>query len=108
MSEAGGRLRLRCSVNEVPYDYQVQLEAVASNLGRGVYYLFVCPLSRRRAKALYSCWGSSYFAHRVALGVKYEPQYVAGPFGAVVPYYKRSLQAERALEKSNRKTYSLV
>ncbi len=105
MSEAGGWLRLRYSMNEVPYDYLIQLEAVASNLGRGVYYLFICPLSRRRAKTLYSCWGTPYFAHRAALGVRYETQYVAGAFGAVVPFYKRSVQVQKALERPYRKEW---
>lgn len=103
MTEAGGALRLRYSVREISYDYLIQLEAVTSNLRRGVYYLFVCPLSGRRAKTLYSCWGTPYFAHRAALGVRYETQYVSGPFGAVVPFYKRSIYVQRAFDKPNRK-----
>jgi hypothetical protein len=103
MLEVGGWLRLRYSVNETPYDYTIELEAVTSNLGRGVYYLFICPLSGRRAKTLYWCQGIPYFAHRAALGVKYETQYVAGPFGAVVPYFKRHQRATKELDKPHRK-----
>jgi hypothetical protein len=105
MLDASGWLRLSYSVNETPYNYLIQLEAVASNLGRGVYYLFLCPLSGRRAKTLYWCPGAPYFAHRAELGVKYETQYVAGIFGAVVPFYKRSIQAQRALERPRRKRW---
>jgi hypothetical protein len=103
MSEVGGWLRLRYSVKEIPYDYMIQLEAVASNLGRGVYYLFICPLSGQRAKKLYSCWGSPYFAHRAALGVRYETQYVAGLFGKVVPYFKNHKRVAKDLDESQRK-----
>lgn len=105
MNEAGGWLRLRYSVNGISYDYLIELVTVVSNLGRGVYYLFICPLSGRRAKTLYSCWGSPYFAHRAALGVRYETQYAAGPFGAVVPYFKRSIRVERALERPYQKRH---
>jgi hypothetical protein len=94
MTETGGWLRLRYSVKAVPYDYLIQIEAVTSNLGRGVYYLFRCPLSGQR---------TPYFAHRAALGVKYETQYVAGPFGAVLPYFKRHCRAIKELEKPQRK-----
>ncbi|UOQ53397.1 hypothetical protein [Hymenobacter cellulosivorans] len=103
--EAAGWLRLCYSAYGIPYNYVIELEAVASNLGRGAYFLFKCPLSGRRAKTLYSCCGSPYFAHRVALGVKYETQYVAGPFGAVVPFYKRSISLQKAFKKPYRKEW---
>jgi hypothetical protein len=107
MSEAGGLLRLRYSVSEVPYDYLIQLEAVASNLGRGMYYLFICPLSGQRAKTLYSCWNSCGFVHRTTLGIKYETQYVSGPFGATLPFFKRHLLVSRQLARpQNKKRYA--
>jgi hypothetical protein len=105
MTVAGGSLRLQYSVGQASIDYQITIEAVSSNLGRGAYYLFLCPLLGERAKTLYSCPGVPRFAHRATLGVRYETQYVAGAFGAVLPFFKRAINAKRAFSSPYKKTW---
>jgi len=47
-------------------DYQIRLESIPSNLGRGEVFYFICPRSGRRIRILYMCYGSQIFKSRKA------------------------------------------
>jgi hypothetical protein len=66
-----GRDGVKQSIN-----YVVNIEGVPSNLGSGLNYYFVCPFTGKRAKILYSCYGSPYFKSRGAYKnrIYYRPQ----------------------------------
>lgn len=52
------------AVNDL--DYKIQLTSIPSNLGRGQIYYFICPITGRKARILYKCYGSLYFKSRKA------------------------------------------
>ncbi len=47
-------------------DYLVFLVTQPSNLGKGVVYYFICPMSGRRCRIIYSAYGSPFFTAREA------------------------------------------
>ena len=66
-------LMLRYSIDGQDVTQHIQLEAVPSNLNRGRYWFFICPVSGRRCKKLHLIRG--LFQHRTALsGVFYQQQ----------------------------------
>jgi len=50
--------------NGEPVDYKVKLVSVASNLGRGKIWYFLCPVTGKRCRKLYGV--GKYFLHRDA------------------------------------------
>ena len=56
-----------------PIKYRVELVTVPSNVGKGVYWFFICPHTGKRCRKLYLIDG--YFYHRSAFrGCMYEKQ----------------------------------
>ncbi|MEO0778489.1 MAG: hypothetical protein AAF146_18120 [Bacteroidota bacterium] len=49
-----------------PRDYRINFERVPSNLGKGEVLYFICPVSERRCRVLYSAYGSLFFKVREA------------------------------------------
>lgn len=49
-----------------PIDYKIQIIGLPSNLGKGENLYFVCPVSYKLCKILYSCYGCKYFMSREA------------------------------------------
>lgn len=48
------------------HEYSIQLCTIPSNLGRGEIVYFVCPITGRRARILYKCYGSKIWKSRGA------------------------------------------
>lgn len=48
------------------YDYKIQIDSIPSNLGKGLNHYFICPVSYRRCKILYLCYGANVFKCREA------------------------------------------
>src|SRR5687768_1248105 len=66
-------LELDYKVNETPVNYQVQLVAAPSNLGKGFVWFFRCPRTEKRCRKLYLV--QTYFYHRSAFrGCMYDIQ----------------------------------
>lgn len=66
-------LELDYSFNKIPINYIVPLVSVPSNLGKGVVWFFVCPITGNRCRKLYLV--DRYFYHRSAVkGCMYEKQ----------------------------------
>lgn len=49
-----------------PIDYKINIVGLPSNLGKGENLYFVCPVSYKLCKILYSCYGCKYFMSRGA------------------------------------------
>jgi len=47
-------------------DYRIQLSSIPSNLGRGLIWYFICPITGRKTRILYKCYGSLHFKSRRA------------------------------------------
>lgn len=66
-------LELKYLSNDIPVNYQVSIVSVPSNLGKGVVWYFLCPVTRKRCRKLYLVGGK--FLHREAFrGCFYEKQ----------------------------------
>jgi len=50
----------------IAISYNIPLESVKSNLGKGRNYYFICPFSELRCKKLYLVGNSEHFKHRKA------------------------------------------
>lgn len=78
-------------------DYQIRLDSIPSNLGKGEIYYFICPRSGRRIRILYRCYGSHYFKARKAYQIRifYQSQ-----ISSKKDYHNsRYFEAERKLEE---------
>lgn len=61
------------SFNDEPRKYKVGLVTIPANIGKGVIWYFVCPVTKKRCRVLYSIDG--YFLHRQAFkGCMYKIQ----------------------------------
>lgn len=59
--------------NDEKIFYNINIESVPSNLGKGEIYYFVCPRTGKHCRKLY--FSSSYFLHRTAFsGLMYQNQ----------------------------------
>ena len=47
-------------------DYKIYLTTIPSNLSRGQIYYFICPITGRRCRILYKCYGSLIWKSRFA------------------------------------------
>lgn len=61
---AGRFINVKYEYEDIFLDYDIRIEAVESNLGKGYNYYFLCPVSNKRAKILYLCNETYRFIHR--------------------------------------------
>jgi hypothetical protein len=59
-------VRLKYNYSNKLVEYDIQLNEVKSNLGKGVILYFICPQTFKRCKVLYCCYGSEIFKSRGA------------------------------------------
>ena len=52
--------------NKTDKDYKISLVAVPSNLGKGEVLYFICPVTHRKCRILYCCYGSDIWKSRMA------------------------------------------
>lgn len=64
-------LRLIYSVNNTDFDYKIQIDEVASNLGKGTILYFLCPESDKRSRVLFSAYGEPKFLNREYYHIKH-------------------------------------
>jgi len=66
-------IKLDYKYRDKPHKYKLRLVTVSSNLGKGLIWYFLCPVTNKRCRKLYSVGG--YFLHREAFkGCMYESQ----------------------------------
>jgi hypothetical protein len=98
-------LELDYKCNEAPINYIVQLVSVPSNIGKGVVWYFVCPLTGKRCRKLYLHEG--YFYHRSAFrGCMYEKQTYSKLGNALGAYFAVDNLHEQLRKKHFKKTYA--
>jgi hypothetical protein len=61
---ANPQITLSYCYNKDSRQYRIQLEAKRSNLGKGIHWYFICPLTKKRCRKLYLVKG--LFLHREA------------------------------------------
>jgi len=73
--ETQKRMILDYQVRGEPVRYEIALESIPTNLGKGKRWYFVCPHTRQRCMNLICPTGSKYFLHRSAFpDLMYESQ----------------------------------
>lgn len=66
-------LELNYKIHDKPINYKVNLITVTSNIGKGVVWFFICPVTGKRCRKLYLV--GTYFLHREAFtGCMYDKQ----------------------------------
>lgn len=71
LKDGFGYIRLKYTVTtsrgeKTDHNYKIQITSVPSNLGNGSVLYFVCPVSSKRCRILYKCYGSKIWKHRKA------------------------------------------
>ncbi len=95
--------------NETSIRYEVQLISVPSNLGKGLVWYFICPITGKRCRKLHLA--NTYFQHRSAFsGAMYQKQtcskkdrYYSLMFSTI---FKSEQIYEQIYSKNFKKTYS--
>lgn len=95
--------------NGVPVKYKVQLVSIASNLGKGMVWYFLCPNTGKRCRKLYLI--DTYFLHREAFsGCMYEKQTQSKKYREIEKifgnYYKRDEINEQLNKKYFKREYA--
>jgi hypothetical protein len=68
-------IRLHYQTSGEERDYTIYLQALTSNLGAGLVWYFICPVTNKRCRKLYAVGSGAYFLHRSAYrGVYYDSQ----------------------------------
>lgn len=103
------RIFFNYKCNEILIKYEVQLVSVPSNLGKGLVWYFICPITGKRCRKLYLA--NTYFQHRSAFsGAMYQKQtcskkdrYYSLMFSTI---FKSEQIYEQINSKNFKKTYS--
>jgi hypothetical protein len=103
------RIFFNYKCNEILIKYEVQLVSVPSNLGKGLVWYFICPITGKRCRKLYLA--NTYFQHRSAFrGAMYQKQtqskksrYADKTLGA---YFQREQLVEQIYKKYFRTHYA--
>lgn len=87
-----------------PINYKVLLKLQKSNLGKGYYYYFVCPVTGKQARKLYLSGG--YFLHRTAFkGCMYECQTQSKHMREIEKFYGAYFDYDKLIDELNRKYF---
>lgn len=92
-----------------PRKYKIDIVSVPSNLGKGEVLYFLCPVTKKRCRILYSVGG--YFLHRKAFkGCMYDCQTVSKKYRELnklfIPEYKIDKLYSEKNKKHFKKTYA--
>ena len=97
-------VQLDYNFRDQPRKYKVQLVSVPSNLGRGETWYFLCPVTQKRCRILYSIDG--YFLHREAFkGCYYESQTRSKKWREMEKIYGDAFDLDRLYEKLYQKYF---
>ncbi len=89
--------------NGVSLNYRVKLIAVPSNLGKGFYYYFLCPIALKACRKLYLSNGR--FVHRSIIDGYYLSQLIKPADRDMIKMLRHQFQKERYLDESFNKYY---
>lgn len=87
-----------------PRKYKVQITSTPSNLCKGEIWYFICPITKKRCRKLYSIGG--YFLHREAFnGCMYESQTQSKKYRELTKNYGALFENESIYETINSKHF---
>lgn len=94
--------------DEYKRNYKVYITGVKSNLGKGLNYYFLCPVSNRRCKILYGAYGSHYFKSRESYQnrIYYDCQIASKHYYSIQRYFTLEKRLEKLCRKKHRETYN--
>ncbi len=89
------------------FEYTIQLTTIPSNLGRGEIVYFLCPITGRRARILYKCYGSKIWKSRGAYRqrIYYASQQCSKLSYHNTRYWALEKEIERCMGRSKKKHY---
>ena len=79
------------------FKYRIDLESIPSNLGKGEVLYMVCPVSAKRCRILYKCYGSQIWKSRYAY--RYRIYYQSQISSKLHHYIDRYWDIEKHLEE---------
>lgn len=87
-----------------PISYNVFLDRVKSNLGKGWIWYFICPMTRKRCRILYGI-GHGFFHREAFKRCYYETQTYSRKSRALLKIVGRTFIAERAYDTIYKKNF---
>lgn len=89
------------------FEYSIQLTTIPSNLGRGEIVYFLCPITGRRARILYKCYGSKIWKSKGAYRhrIYYASQQCSKYDLHNIRYWALEKEIERCIGRSKKKHY---
>ncbi|MDX1943191.1 MAG: hypothetical protein SFU99_21685 [Saprospiraceae bacterium] len=104
MEETSGYLELDYNYKEEPIKYRVPIISKPSNLGKGLVWYFICPVTKKYCRKLYLI--SGYFLHREAFkGCMYESQTYSKRSRKLDRMCKQIFASENFWRENNRKYF---
>jgi hypothetical protein len=97
-------LELDYKLNDKPINYKVQLLNVPSNIGKGVVWFFICPITGKRCRKLYLA--DTYFLHREAFrGCMYDKQTKSKKWREFQNIFGFAFESDEAYEEIHSKNF---
>jgi len=89
------------------HDYKVYLTTIPSNLGKGEILYFVCPVTGKRCRILYKCYGSFIWKSRTAYRhrIYYASQQCSKYYYHNTRYWAIDKELEKCYKRSRRSHY---
>lgn len=89
------------------FDYKIQLITIPSNLGKGEILYFKCPITGKRARVLYKCYGSSIWKSREAYKnrIYYSSQISSKLYHPTNEYFKLEKKIDKLIKKRKKLHY---
>ena len=108
MNQYNPFIELKYNCNDEHYQYKVYFTSSKSNLNKGQYWYFICPITKKRCRKLYSVNG--IFAHREAFKGLYYSQNQSKKTRAIIKSMECNFKLDDLYSiiysKSFRKEYS--
>ena len=104
MSNEPKYFHLKYTIEGEAIEYKIKLAPQTSNLGQGVYYYFVCPVTFKRCRKLY--FSGKYFVHREALHGMYSIQTRIKSDRSFRAVFDRMVKAEQIQDEINSKYFT--
>jgi hypothetical protein len=104
MSNDPKYFQLKYTIEGEAIEYKIKIASQPSNLGQGVYYYFICPVTFKRCRKLY--FSGKYFVHREALQGMYSIQTRSKSDRSFRAVFDRMVKAEKIQDEINSKYFT--
>lgn len=89
--------------NGEPKRYKVKIIEVASNLGKGCLYYFLCPITLKLCRKLYL--NSGMFLHRTAFNMMYQKQIESKKYRGMTKVFEKAILPDEVYEERYKKYF---